>query len=246
MNWTAKCPPWESQYSANTHTDAEDCVSESLCHIIYMLTGRRYSPRALAYLSNTTPNGNYTGVVLAAANGGLIPYELWPTPDSFTWETYYAAIPPEVLARGEKLGLSLVPADLDVSPLWTEIAWGAGTPAQESHMVAQIDAGEYFDSELGAPIKPLNYQGATVVWSMSVAVSAAGMLAAQLVGLAAFGSDISLVGKMNVDYWSFEWAKILGAPVDGGLLGRAFPALTGTDRLSLTAGEFAAAVTANA
>ncbi len=163
MNWPI--PPYESQNSVLTHTDAEDCVSESLCHCIYMLTGRRYSPRALAYLSHTTHFGNRVDVVLATANNnGLIPYDLWPTPDSFTWETYYTPIPPEVLAKGENLGIELIAPDLNKSPLWTEIEWG--NPVYAAHMVAQINDTEYFDSELGNPIKPIG--DASIVYQTSI------------------------------------------------------------------------------
>lgn len=239
MNWKSKLPPWECQYSAKTHTDAEDCVSESLCHVVYMLTSRRYSARALGCLSNTTPTGNYTNIVQSAANNfGLVPYDLWPTPDDFTWELYYTPVPQPVLNKAERLNISLVPVDLNVSPSWTEIGWGVGTPQFESHMVAQIDDTEYFDSEMGDPVKPINYLGAQVVWRTSVQISTEGMLLTQLLGLSNAYADT----HMSVDEWSYYWSQILGAPVDGGLLMRVFPTMTGTDRLSLTAAQFATAV----
>jgi len=101
-DWTPKVPPYESQYSATGHTDAEDCVEESLCHIIYMLTGKRYSPRALAYLTDVSPTGSSVQQALTTLKVyGLIPYELWPTPDSFTWESYYAPIPADVLKQAD-------------------------------------------------------------------------------------------------------------------------------------------------
>lgn len=239
MDWTTKVPPWECQYSALTHTDAEDCVAESLCHIVYMLTGRRYSPRALAYLSNTKPTGNYTDVVMNAANAnGLIPYELWPSPQDFTWESYYSAIPKEVLDQGERLGLSLISADFDVSPLWTEIAWNIDTPQFCSHMVAQVNETQYFDSEAGESIKPMDYVGARSVWKASVTVSSAGRLLSALLTRAGVYAD----HRTSVDGWSWYWGALRGSPVDGGLLTKAFPAMTGSNRLNLTAGEFALAV----
>lgn len=172
MDWTSKLPPYESQYSALTHTDAQDCVSESLCHILYCLCGVRYSPRALAYLSKTTPTGSDVSDVLAAANNnGLIPYTSWPTPDSFTWESYYEAIPSEILALGVSLGIKLIPPSLNTSPLWTELEWGSNLPVPTRHMVTQINETQYFDSEQGAPIKPLNYEGAKIVYQTSILIT---------------------------------------------------------------------------
>jgi hypothetical protein len=172
MDWTSKIPPYESQYSATTHTDAQDCIAESLCHIVYMMTGRRYSPRALALMSGTTEAGNDVNDVLEAANTkGLIPYELWPTPDSFTWDSYYAPIPADVLAKAEKLAITLIAADLDKSPLWTELEWGANLPVPTRHMVAQISATQYFDSEQGAPIKPITYENAIIAYKTSIKIN---------------------------------------------------------------------------
>lgn len=172
MDWTNKVPPYDSQYSATTHTDAQDCVEESLCHILYMITGVRYSPRALGYLTNVTPLGSSVDEALKAANNnGLILYDLWPTPDSFTWESYYAPIPQNILATGTSLGLELIPADLNKSPLWTEISLGFDSPGviATKHMVAQINDTQYFDSEQGAPIKsfttttPILYQTSLLI-----------------------------------------------------------------------------------
>ncbi len=101
-DWTAECPPYDSQYSATGHTDAQDCVEESLCHIVFMLTGKRYSPRALAYLTPVAPTGSSVSQALKAEKVyGFIPYDLWPTPDTFTWESYYADIPQSILDQAE-------------------------------------------------------------------------------------------------------------------------------------------------
>lgn len=169
--WPNQIPPWEGQYSAITHTDVQDCVSESLVHIVFMLTGFRASPRALAYLAPTSTTGSTVNAVLAAANFyGLIPYDLWPTPDSFTWESYYADIPQNIIAQGLKFGIVLAPANLDTSPLWTELQWGIESAGviPERHMVAQINQTQYFDSEQGSPVKPLNYEGATIQYQASI------------------------------------------------------------------------------
>jgi hypothetical protein len=171
-DWTSRIPNYDSQYSATGHTDAQDCVEESLCHLIYCITGRRYSPRALAYLTQVTPNGSTFEQAIAAVNEyGLIPYELWATPDTFTWEEYYADIPTDVLARADKLPLTLVPFDLNISPGWTVLMFNpnASLPGP-AHAVCQINATQYFDSETGAAIKPLNYEGAAINYQTSVVI----------------------------------------------------------------------------
>ncbi len=151
MDWTSKVPSFDSQFSSATLTDVDSCVAESLTHIVDMLTGKRYSPRALAKLSGTTKNGNTVPNVLATANKvGFIPYSFWPTPDSFTWDEYYAPIPANVLSQAEFYDIRLIPPNLDSSPLWTEISFGSTT-----HMVAQINQTQFFDSEIGGSIKPI-------------------------------------------------------------------------------------------
>lgn len=156
-DWTPFVPPYDSQYSASGHTDAQDCVEESLCHIVYMMTGKRYSPRALAYLTPVQPTGSSILQALAAQKVyGLIPYDLWPTPDTFTWETYYADIPQTVLSQADFYTISLIAPNLNVSPLWTELEFGANLAVPTRHMVAQINQTQYFDSETGNPIKNIS------------------------------------------------------------------------------------------
>ena len=173
-DWTPFVPPYDSQYSATTHTDAQDCVEESFCHIVYMLTGKRYSPRALGYLTPVSPTGSSVEQCIEAVKAyGLIPYDLWPTPDSFTWESYYADIPASVLAQADYYDVSLIPPNLEVSPLWTELVFGVASPGviPEQHMAAQINQTQYFDSETGNPIKPLS--GATsIAYQTSMALNA--------------------------------------------------------------------------
>jgi hypothetical protein len=167
MDWTPKIPPYDSQYSANTHTDAEDCVEESLCHILFMMTGKRYSPRALGYNVDVTPNGSSMNQATdAVAQKGVTLYDLWPTPDSFTWESYYETLSDAAASLIDKYNINLIPPDLDKSPLWTVLRFPDGS----QHAVAQINDTQYFDSETGKPIKPLDYQGAVVVgkWSIEI------------------------------------------------------------------------------
>lgn len=167
-DWSNYIPPWTSQFSVPNRLDAMDCLSESLINIVYQLTGFDASPRALAYLSKTTPAGNSESAVLNAANTyGLIPYDAWPTPDTFTWDEYYAPIPPEVMAQAVSVHIEILSPNLDVSPLWTILKFPNGA----QHGVDQQNATEYFDSELGAEIKPLNYEGAVIVQQNSIKVT---------------------------------------------------------------------------
>lgn len=171
-DWSDRLPPWTSQYSVPNRFDAWDCLSESLGNIVYMVTGFDSSPRALAKISNTTPQGNYQSVVLKAANEfGLIPYPMWPTPDVFEWNDpsnpipdFYADIPQHVLDSLVKVKIKMIPPDLNKSPLWTILRFPNGA----QHGVAQINEREYFDSELGAEVKSLNYGGAIIVSQYSL------------------------------------------------------------------------------
>jgi hypothetical protein len=171
INWPK--PPYETQYSVPTHTDVVDCVEESLCHIIYSLTGFRASPRALAKmmldegLLNT--NGSKITDAIAVANKkGLIPYNEWPTPDSFTWDQYYEPLP--ALLNAKFFDIRLVSPDLAISPLWTQLSFPHPT-GSVLHWVEQINQFQYFDSELGNPVKLLNYEGAVVLSSHSIKIT---------------------------------------------------------------------------
>lgn len=171
IDYISKVPPYESQYSATTHSDMQDCVEESFCHIVYMLTGFRASPRALAYMTDVQPTGSSVTQCLAVVNAkGLIPYDLWPTPDSFTWESYYTPIPQNILDQVIKIEAYLAPPSLETSPLWTELEWNSSLPIPTRHMVAQINDTQYFDSEIGAAIKPIDYEGAKIVYQTSLKV----------------------------------------------------------------------------
>ena len=99
-----------SQYSATNHVDLEDCTSCSFVRIIYCITGRLYSQRALAKLSGNTLSGNTFEKVLAAIKQyGLIPEELWSSdPTNQTWDTYMQDIPQDVLDKADYLDITLV------------------------------------------------------------------------------------------------------------------------------------------
>lgn len=171
MDWSAKKPPWTSQYSVPNRVDAMDCLSEALINIVFMLTGFDPSPRALARLSNTGIAGNSEEAVLNAANSyGLIPYVDWPSPQVFDWAQYYTPIPKDVLLKAVAVEIKRIPPDLNKSPLWTILRFPNGV----QHGVAQLNETEYFDSEQGSEIKPLNYAGAAVVLQSSLQVTIKG------------------------------------------------------------------------
>jgi len=126
------------------------CVSFSAVHCIesqelkkYGFT-HEYSERALAKLSNTTHTGNS---VIKVANAikeyGLILEKDWPTTGNWTWDEFYAPIPPEVMAKAIKVEVDLVPSvDSDIAPVWTELVIGGNM----YHMVEQLTDTTYFDS----------------------------------------------------------------------------------------------------
>lgn len=169
MDWTPTVPPYESQYSASTHIDAQNCVEESLCHIIYCLTEFRGSPRALAKQVGVDPTaGSSSFAALSMVNQmGLIPYSQWPTPASFDWDSYYAAFSQEVQSTAVPAKISLIPFDLTKSPGWTRLVF----PNGEAHFVCQVNETQYFDSEQGNPIKDLTYNGAKVTSQMGISIT---------------------------------------------------------------------------
>lgn len=179
-DWSNNLPPWSSQVAVKSRVDAQDCINEAFINAIYMLTGLDGSPRAGAKLSGTTQTGNSVSNVVAAFNKyGIIPYPLWPSPADFDWGTYYENIPTSILKQAIRCHIELVPPNLDGSPILTELAWGLNLPIPTRHLVAQINKTEYFDSELGSPVKPLNYEGATIVYQTSIKITL--MISAKIV-----------------------------------------------------------------
>jgi hypothetical protein len=104
-NWTAYLPSAERQSNRRTETFA--CVSYFLLNVIEtqvkFLTGQglNFSDRWLAKMSGTTPAGNYLWAVADTVRlKGLVHQEDWPEPDDYTWDSYYATIPPEIQLKG--------------------------------------------------------------------------------------------------------------------------------------------------
>lgn len=167
-----KYPPYYLQYSLKTGVDSLACVSFSLCNMIYMMTGKLYSPRALAKMSATDfVHGNNVATVLNAADEqGLIPYDLWPVPETFTWDEFYAPIPQNILDKAEKLDIVLIPPDLTKSPIWTEFeGLNSNTNTLYLHMVAGIGNNQFVDSEPGGQIK--DFTGKTIEWQSSIKIN---------------------------------------------------------------------------
>lgn len=158
-------PPYNPQ-SSTTGADATNCVSEAVIHVLEMLQGnfQRWSPRALAKLSGTTPQGNNIQTVVNAVNRyGLIPYDLWPDLETFTWQDYYATIPQEILQRANKnYQINLIAPDINASPVLLRLEY-----PDTFHFVAQFNGTQYFDSYL-PDIKPINPSMIVGKWSLQL------------------------------------------------------------------------------
>ncbi len=104
-DWTNWLPTPERQTSRQTETFA--CVSFSLNNVIEtqikFLTGQElnFSDRWLATMSGTTMAGNYLWKVADAVRlKGLVAESEWPAPPDFTWDSYYAPLPPALQSKG--------------------------------------------------------------------------------------------------------------------------------------------------
>lgn len=156
MDWTNRCPPWDTQYCALTHTDVQSCEAESFCHIFYMITGIRISPRALAVMAHLeiAANRNCAHILDTVNSMGVVLWNNCPTPISFTMASYYTPLTAQE-SQAFPITAILIAADLNKSPLWTELEYGPNLAIPTRHMVAQINDTQYFDSEAGAPIKEI-------------------------------------------------------------------------------------------
>lgn len=102
-------PHGEDQFSHGSPLDTAACVSYSTVHciesfLLHFGIDMRFSERFLAKMSGTDPTGNsITNVYNALKKYGLVLDQDWPEPETFTWAEYYAAIPPEIVAKGQNL-----------------------------------------------------------------------------------------------------------------------------------------------
>jgi len=150
--WRNFTPPGENQFS--NHADSMACVTFSALNVLEtqykFLTGQKinFSDRFIAKLSGTTPQGNSIQKVLDTIRKyGLVLEADYPTPASFTWDEYYADIPPEVLAKAQKFDISYefgstdYLKDLKQAPLQMVIE-----KTNPYHAVEMINLTEEFDS----------------------------------------------------------------------------------------------------
>jgi len=169
MNWN-ELTPFDGDPQVSNIADFLACGSFSAIHIAEMLerawTGKitEYSERALAKLSGTTHQGNTLSNIVNAINQyGLIKTEDWPEltdgHNNVSWDEYYASIPPEIVAKGDKgwkASLTKLNSQaevfqtLKISPVWTIIDVGNinHIVAQLSQEDGQFGLGKYFDSYL--------------------------------------------------------------------------------------------------
>jgi hypothetical protein len=95
-DWTPYLPPGEWQ--GNHIVDTKACVTFSALNSLEVqykfLTGkeRNFSDRFIATLSGTTPQGNHLYKVGdAIRKEGLVDESVWPTPENYSWDSYYSA-----------------------------------------------------------------------------------------------------------------------------------------------------------
>ena len=131
--WPA--PHAEDQFSHVVPKDTDACVSYSTVHVIesfikYTLgLDLQFSERFLAKMSGTTLDGNYIGKVYNALKQyGLVLDSDWPEPLTFTWEEYYAPIPPEIIAKGQDLFKYIEIGELKNIPIDQESVARTETP----------------------------------------------------------------------------------------------------------------------
>jgi len=92
-----------------------------------------FSDRFTAKMSGTTTNGNSLPAVWASIKkNGLVPESVWPFPfaqltndQNADWATYYATVPPEIVALGQEFVAQLAANGLGVFYEWV-IATGIG------------------------------------------------------------------------------------------------------------------------
>jgi hypothetical protein len=118
-DWRPFLPKEEKQYSDNTDTMA--CVSFSANNSMEIQTkfqtGQEvnFSDRFLAKMSGTTHEGNYLNKVAdTIRNVGLVLENEW-TASNYTWDSYYAPIPQDVINKAQKLDVAYewIPASPD-------------------------------------------------------------------------------------------------------------------------------------
>ena len=105
-DWEQYLPTGEKQFNRNMDTMA--CVSFSALNAIEVqykfLTGEEInlSDRFTATMSGTTPKGNYLWKVAdSLRHDGVVPEYSWPSPQDFTWDTYYSPVPVDTINQAK-------------------------------------------------------------------------------------------------------------------------------------------------
>ena len=103
-DWTPYLPLGEWQ--RNNFVDTMACVTFSALNAVEVqykfLTGleRNFSDRYTARMSGTTSEGNWLfRVADSIRRDGLVDESIWPSPQNFTWDTYYTTPPIEVINK---------------------------------------------------------------------------------------------------------------------------------------------------
>lgn len=103
-NWRPYCVDGEHQSWGSF--DAMACVSFAANNAFEIQAKQQglstnHSDRFLAKMSHTTPQGNYVGAVLDTMNKqGFVLETEWPVPAQPTWDSYYSAIPQNLITEG--------------------------------------------------------------------------------------------------------------------------------------------------
>lgn len=200
-------PPYLLQSAPGQESDC--CTTFSLANLVYMLTGFLPSMRALAIDADLmNPNNRNVENVLTIANEiGLVAYSDCPLPVPFTVASFFNFNTSKL--KKQKLNIQLVPANLAVSPIWTELAWGTNLPEPTRHMAPMISATEFVDSESGGQIKNIDKPSifgaspATIVWQSSIKINNKPIMNETVVALSKDGKTVYKCTPVATDWPNF-------------------------------------------
>jgi hypothetical protein len=109
-DWRPYLPVGEKQKDP---TETQACVTFSCLNVLEIQTKQQtgteanWSDRFIAKLSGTTPQGNYLDKVADTVRQlGVVNEADWPKPPNYTWNTYYADIPQDVINKASKLNIA--------------------------------------------------------------------------------------------------------------------------------------------
>jgi hypothetical protein len=222
-NWDASLPPGEWQKFNSFETMA--CVTYSALNSIEtqlkFLQGwtPNFSDRYIAKMSGTTPQGNHLWKVADTIRlEGLVLESEWPTPPSFSWDTYYAEVPETVKAKAVKYDIAYewltsiekdyLLKELKHTPI--QIVVNDGTHAVE--LYNETDVHNYFDS-----YDPFRKVAPEFSWPLKIVVTPKPMLK-----LVILGKEQYILGKDGLAYHIYNSAT-LQAAFSAGIIGTLTP-----------------------